>query len=137
MATAKANPLVSRPLRNAVATDVDTQSPVTGASETATQKKWQQMIDYRLLEWGRDPNQLADDGVEPPTGETILRAIRLAEELRNAGLAAPDSILPDPNGGILFECRNGDLVEVYHVWDDGTTEYHCFHGTQLIIRRTV
>ncbi len=47
----------------------------------------------------------------------------------------PDSIVPDPNGGIVFERREGKVSEVLHVWDDGSAEYMRFRGTQLVERQ--
>jgi hypothetical protein len=61
----------------------------------------------------------------------------LAEKFRDEGLPVPDRIVPDPNGGIVFERREGDVSEVIHVWDNGSVEYIRFHGTQLAERQPV
>ena len=96
-----------------------------------SREKWQELIDHKLIEWGRNPSQFDDEGVEPPSGEIILQAIELAEQFRDKELTPPDSVVPDANGGIVFERRGGDVSEVFHVWDDGTIEYQCFQGTRL------
>lgn len=95
---------------------------------------WQKLIDHKLLDWLRDPSQLEDDGIDAPS-ETIIRlSLDLAEDCRDQGLPVPDSIVPDPNGGVVFERREGNESEVLHVWDDKTVEYMRFHGTRLVER---
>ena len=104
-------------------------------SENLRREAWQQLINQQLIEWGRDAGQFEDEGVEPPTRATVQRAIDVARKLSDAGLPAPNSVVPDANGGIVFERREKDCVAVIHVWDDGMVEYQRFHGTRLIERR--
>ena len=125
------------PWPDAVSGDVDIGSTVArpyGRADEA-REKWQNLIDYKLIEWGLDPSQLDDEGVESPTPEIIQRAISLAEALRDRDCPPPDTVVPDPNGGIVFERRENGLSEVFHVWDDGTVEYRRFQGTRLDERR--
>ena len=103
--------------------------------EGTNRRAWQEVIDYKLIEWGRNTELFDDEGVEPPTRDTLQLAIALAEGLRDGGLAAPDSVVLDVNGGIVFERRENDVSEVFYVWDDGEIEYQRFHGTRLIERR--
>lgn len=127
---------ISLPWPNAVPGDVDMGSTVArpyGRADEA-REKWQNLIDRKLIEWGRDPSQLDDEGVESPTPEIIQRAILLAEALRDSDDPPPDTVVPDPNGGIVFERQKNGLSEVYHVWDDGTIEWRCFQGTRLVER---
>ncbi|GIW91113.1 MAG: hypothetical protein KatS3mg109_1545 [Pirellulaceae bacterium] len=92
---------------------------------------WQDLIDQKLIEWGRCPDKLADEGVEAPSGETIHLAIQLAELMKARSLQPPTSVVPDPNGGIVFERRGVSIVEVIHIWEDGTIEYQLYRGTKL------
>lgn len=138
MATTELSPFVSASLRDVVSTDVDLESPMTGdcRRDDQSQNKWQRLID-QLLEWYSDPSQLDDEGVEPPTRETIRRAILLLQALSDDGVTPPDSVVPDPNGGIVIERREKDVSEVFHVWDNGTLEYRRFQGTHLVERLTL
>ena len=133
MAIDEANPLVSLPLPEVVPTGVDTESPVTPRDERARQS-WQELIDHKLIEWGRNPDQLDDEGVEAPRSEILRLAIHLAERFRDEGFPPPHRVVPDPNGGVVFERREQEVSEVYHIWDDGTVEYQRFEGTRLIQR---
>lgn len=105
--------------------------------ESSQRGAWQRVIDHKLIEWGGNPEKLEDEGVNPPTRETISRAIRLAEAYRDESYAPPDSVVPDPDGGIVFERRDRDVSEVLHVWEDGTVEYQLFQGVRLVVRRTL
>ena len=120
-----------------VRTNVGAATPTSrgGSRDPANREAWQHLIDYRLIEWGWNTGQFEDEGIEPPTRDTVQLAIAVAEKLRDAGLSAPNSVVPDANGGIVFERREKEVIEVFHVWDDGTIEYQYFRGTRLIERR--
>jgi hypothetical protein len=117
-------------------TGVDTESPITGGLLQTLKARagWQRVIDQTLMDWLRDPGQFEDEGIEPPSGTTIRVSMDLAEACRDEGQPAPDRVVCDPNGGIVFERRQGDVSEVLHVWDDGSVEYMCFQGTRLVER---
>jgi hypothetical protein len=119
-----------------VATFTDSELPTVRDKDQAEafRHAWQHLIDYRLIEWGSNPTQFDDEGVEPPSRETITHAIKLAQRFQAQGFPAPDSVVPDANGGIVFERREKDVTEVLHVWSDGGAEYHHFHGTRLVER---
>lgn len=125
------------PLPSAVGTNADTESPITrdDSADNEAPDHWQRLIDHELMEWASDPTKFDDDGIEPPSEQIVRLAIALAEHFRDQGLPAPDSVVPDPNGGIVFERRENGLCEVFHVWDDGTVEYQRFQGTRLVERR--
>jgi hypothetical protein len=132
-------PFITDPLPDVVSTSRAGTTPVSvdpGQKQAEWKNAWQRLIDHQLLEWGRDPGQLEDEGVEPPSVSTILAAIQLAQRLRDRGSPPPDATVPDPNGGIVFERQEQDISEVFHVWDDETVEYRCFQGTRLVDRRT-
>jgi hypothetical protein len=95
------------------------------------------LIDETLLAWLGDPSSLEDDGIDPPTGTIIRLSIDLAEHYRDRGFAAPNSIVADVNGGIVFERREGAVTEVIHIWEDGEIGYMLFDGTCLIERNSM
>ena len=92
-------------------------------------------MDHELNEWALDPARFDDDGIEPPSRQIIRLAIALAEAFRDEGLPAPDSVVPDPNGGIVFEQQETACAEVLHIWDDGNVEHQLFRGTRLVERK--
>jgi hypothetical protein len=129
---------LSSPLRNAVDTKGQLEQPTTrDYRQYVSRRAWDEFIDRTLIEWGWDSSRLEDEGIEPPKRETISRAIHLAQNYRDQGLSAPDSIVPDPNGGVVFERRTGDISEVLHFWDDGSVEYFRFQGHRLLERKNI
>lgn len=96
--------------------------------------RWQRLIDGRLLAWLSDPSQLADDGIDAPERGIIRHALDIAEYLRNEGNPAPEKVVPDPNGGMVFEWRDGGITETIYVWDDYEVEYMRFVDSRLDVR---
>lgn len=119
-----------------VSANVDSERPTVRDKDQVAlfRQAWQQLIDRLCFDWGLNPQQFDDDGVEPPSRETIVRAIRVAQQQEKQGHPPPDSVVPDPNGGIVFERRELDITEVLHIWSDGGAEYQQFQGTRLVER---
>ena len=124
------------PALNAEPTDIKTESPCTRDDETAyeARERWQELIDYRLIEWFRDPSRLEDDEIPPPSSATIRLAIELADRCRRKGFAAPTRVVPDAHAGIVFERDAGDVFESIRISADGTTEYCAFVRSRLVER---
>ena len=112
-------------------------SMIDSSRDSERREAWQRLIDEKLLQWLRDPDQIEDDSIDAPTATIVRLSLDLAEKSREVGFPAPDRIVPDPNGGVVFERREGDVSEAFHVWDDGSVEYMRFHGTQLVERRPI
>ncbi len=94
---------------------------------------WQKSID-QLLFWWSNPEYLADEDFDAPDKIVLDLAMRISREFGDSGYPAPDSVVPDANGGIVFERRERDITEVFHIWSDGDAEYLIFHGPRLIER---
>lgn len=136
---AECRPLISPAIQGSVETRVEAASIMSRmpAYDIRARLGWQQLIDCKLLEWLHNPGILEDDGVTVPTSTILRLAIDWAEKCRDEGLPAPDSIVPDADGGIVFERHaNGDS-EVFYIWENGTLEYQRYHDTQLIERNSV
>jgi len=104
------------------------------ASSTTADSAWERIIDDRLIEWGRDPSRLADDGVVPPKREVVGWAIRLARILASKGADAPQRVVPNGDGGIVFERWSGANAETIEVLDDGDVYYTAFRASRLVHR---
>ncbi len=136
MPATKQSPVISAPLANAVPTGADTGSPVTRKADPAAREKWQEIIDYILIEWGCDPGQFEDEGIEPPSRRTIQLAINVARSLREAGLAPPIRVVPDAHGGIVFERQEKEVFETFRISADGSLESCLFQNTRLVHRQS-
>ena len=92
-------------------------------------------IDRYLVEWGRDPQALRVDGIEPPSGETIALAARWAQKVADAGWVAPTRVVPDGDAGIAFELRSGDLFQSLAILADGQVLLSTYVGCKLESRQ--
>ena len=128
----EANPLISTVVNERVQTSADNESPVSreDGRRVAMRDSWGKVID-KLLRWLLDTSELEDEGVEAPSIETVRNSLILAEHSRAMDFPSPDSVVPDANGGIVFERRECDVREVFHVWDDGSVEYRRFCSSHL------
>ena len=108
---------------------------LTAGEQARNRQCWQDFIDDVLVEWGRDPSQLEDDDVVPPTVATIEVAARFAMELRNAGVAPPMRVVPTGDGGIVFERWEGRVSERVEICDDGSIEYTAYDDCRLAARK--
>lgn len=123
-------------MQDAVQTGVDAESPVTRGymEDQATREAWRRLIDHKLIEWGRNPDQFTDEGLEPLSPWAIQFAILMAENLCAGRAAAPTSVVPDAHGGIVFERRDNDAFEAFRFSADGTLEFCVFEHGRLVRR---
>jgi hypothetical protein len=134
--------LMSRSVQRVVDTGADAESTVSGQNEQAVRRHeaerqrelWQEAIDRRLIEWGRDPTQLEDDGLEAPSISTISLASKVAVSLRDLGCPAPTNVVPDTDRGIVFERREGSTFESFRIMRDGIIDYARLENFHLVER---
>jgi hypothetical protein len=123
---------VTQKFQRAVLTGSDDRSTMTRPRNF--REGWQRVVD-KLDDWLRNPAQLEDEGIDQPTGRIVRIALDIAEQYREADVfAPPDRVIPDPNGGIVFETEDGALLYVVQIWDDASVEYMKFDGTHLVQR---
>ena len=134
MLETKASPLISSPLREAVSTSVVTDEPITRhyGRQSRARERWEALIDYQLIEWGRNPSQLEDEDIQAPSKMTIHLATLLAGALSKFDFPAPTRIVPDAHGGIVFERRDGNAFESIRLSADGSVEYCFFENSRLV-----
>ena len=87
-------------------------------------------VDALLHKWLGDPEQLADDGIDAPTRGLIASAIQFHREFQPF---PPTSIGPTPEGGISFEWRRGDLVEIAEIVRPGEAEHTRIRGRHILL----
>lgn len=125
--------LISPPMETAVDTGADRDLPATSDTRSRWRTDWQNLID-QLTKWLQNPELVEDEGVDPPSTTILRLAIDYAERFRDEGFPPPGKIMPDPDGGIIFERRHNGTREEFHFWDDGSIEYVLFSGGRLVER---
>ena len=120
-------------LRQVVAVDVGTQSR-TGRSEANWRHEWQELIEERLIEWGRNSSEVEDDEMPMPSRTTVGVAIQVARKLRDQGDPPPTRIAPDAHGGIVFEHQAGPMFESVRISADNSVEHCLFKDCRMLNR---
>ncbi len=128
------------------ATSISKHRPVSLASaeqayltDDRGREKWQTVIDYTLIQLGSKGKQLeiAEEGMEPPSPEILRLAIELAKTFQRKQLPPPDSVVADPNGGIVFRIGSFDSTEVIHICDDASIELQIFQKGRIVEQRDI
>lgn len=89
----------------------------------------------QLKSWMGDQDNLADEDLVPPSDETIEQATKLVKRLRDSSFVSPMAVVPDGEGGIMFEWRILNVFKSLEVSADGTVELLTFVDCNLV--RTV
>jgi hypothetical protein len=101
------------------------------------QAKWQELIDNKLIEWGRDPSTLEVDDFPLPSVATIGLACRIATILRDQNQPPPQRVCPDTEGGIAFERGVGRIFMSIRIRPSGQVEMTTFEDGQLLSRSRI
>jgi len=134
----EANAFITPRLPDAVDTNAVTYEPFASEAEReAAAHAWQHIIDEHLIEWGRKPDQLDEEGIQPPAPRTIARAAQVAGLLWKAGAPAPANVAPDTHGGIGFHWREGEIYQTYRITSDGYLDWSVFNDARLVSRQRV
>jgi hypothetical protein len=109
-------------------------SLVTGQSR---HQAWQEIIDRKLIEWGRRPEEFEDDGITPPTADVVHSACEIAKAMGEKGFPAPHRVVLTPSGGIAFERSNGPCHEEIIIRPGHGAEILTFKNSRLQSRRRI
>jgi len=109
----------------------DDSLALSAQERQANRQAWQQIIDSTLIEWGRDPAQLEDEGVTAPARAVIDRANELAMILRDRGVPPPKRVVTSPDGGVAFERWDGPVLEQIEITQNGEILVACFDHSRL------
>lgn len=101
--------------------------------KTRHRDAWNNAIDT-LIEWGRDPSSLEDDGIDAPTGRAVSRACQIAKDLQSLDFPAPTRVVPTGNGGVALQLERNDSLVSFEVDAEANVEFLAFEGCHLLIR---
>ncbi len=87
-----------------------------------------------LAEWARDPEGLEEDGLLPPSPAALGAAVRLVKALDSKTMPPLQWLVPNGDGGIVFEWRQDSFAEKIEILDDGSVTYAYFEHTRLMFK---
>jgi hypothetical protein len=97
---------------------------------------WQERLD-QLSAWSRDPEQLSDEAIEAPSRHMLGLAMDVAAVLRDRNIEAPDRMIPNGDGGIVFRWRSCDFTWSLELEADGSMETSLMEENKLVCRHTL
>lgn len=118
--------------RTGAGTDQVLASPELAKAQSV--KRWNELVINPLIDWGRDPSILEDEGLDAPSFEIVNIAHRLAIGMRDSDFAPPDRVIPNGDGGIVFKQKNDNTLISIEICKDRTTEVTIFRNGNLIFR---
>ena len=98
---------------------------------------WTRIIDEKLINWGLVSTFDQEDELEPPSGESIAKACELAKYMRDCGFPLPTGVIPDGEGGIVYENRQGNLYQSMEIDCSGMVELLTFRDCKLVSRQAI
>jgi hypothetical protein len=114
--------------------------PANSSSTNEARNAWQRLIDEKLIEWGRHPEQFEDeDGYKAPGPDILAQATRLVAHCRDHGVLPPLRMAPDGEGGIVFDWKNSDppLHVIAQIHPNGVMEMLEFLDCKLMSRKRI
>ena len=124
MSAIEANRTLIEDPRRTVRTRAATEAELAIAeNREGVRRDWDDIIDRKLVEWGRDPKALEEDELLPPTFESVQTAIQIATVLRDMDATPPMRIVPDGDGGIVLERWSGNRTESFEIDARGRIEW--------------
>jgi hypothetical protein len=141
MLATSGRPYISPEFPDAVRTEAAgdervTRKPDDTNAHRAWRDAWNSIIDNPLIQWGLDVHDFEDEGIPPPTRETLSLAGRIAIAMCDDGCPPPTRVVPDAHGGVVFERRQEEVFETIRISSDGRTEYCVFENAQLMYRKS-
>jgi hypothetical protein len=111
---------------------------VLGSCCDVSEREWDKMMDDKLLSWfGPHVDERDEDGLEWPSRASLASAYNLAKALRGSGAPAPSGVVPNGEGGVAFEWRQGKLFASLEVKKNAPPEIMVFEGSRLLHREAL
>ncbi len=125
----------SAPGTSTVADELLMTNPRRAASDATA--RWDEVLDLIATRWhpGRAGTAAElDDGLTPPSPIAVAIATSLAEALRDQNVVPPTRLFADGDGGIVFERRDGELLQLATIRPDGTLDFATYERGILMER---
>lgn len=91
-------------------------------------------LEQQLRRWKENPSEIQDDEVTPPDRDLIVTAIGILRLIRDNKGAPPLRIVPNGEGGIVFESRTGSYFQAIELARDRSVEFMVFRNSRLVFR---
>ena len=110
---------------------------IVRSTPTESTDRWSEQwdrIESQLLRWEQHPEEVEDEGLEPPDRQTIPLIREVCHALRAMSLEPPLRLVPNCEAGAVFEWRIAPYLWSVEVERDGTLELSVFRTGRLVTR---
>lgn len=104
-----------------------------GESSDAT-SGWEKIIDT-LGAWADDVTILDDEGIIPPSYPIVRKALSLSHTLLARGWVPPLRVVPNAEGGLVFEHGGEEQFETIEIDSDGDVEYVAYLKDKVVCKK--
>ena len=91
-------------------------------------------LESQLVRWEQHPEELEDEGLEPPNQETIPLIRDVCRALQALRVEPPLRLVPNCEAGAVFEWRATPFLWSVEVERDGSLELCVFRTGRLVTR---
>jgi len=91
----------------------------TASDKKSLAEQWNAIVDRPLIEWGLNPSFTDEDGFVFPSKNSCTSAVELAACMRDRGWSLPTGVIPDGEGGIVFENKQDPDYQRFEIDEDG------------------
>jgi len=109
----------------------------TASDRKSLDEKWNAIVDQPLIDWGLNPSFEDEDGLVMPTGLAVAKASELVTNLRNQGWSLPTGVIPDGEGGIVFENKQDPFYSRLEIDENGLIMLLTFRDCKLLSQLNV
>lgn len=92
-------------------------------------------VETLLNDWCRKQPRQDEDGIEWPAPAIAEIATKVARSLKACELPPPTRLVPNAEGGVVFEFQHQHQLQTIEVESDGSIELCRFEGAKLVDRR--
>jgi hypothetical protein len=110
---------------------------LSASTRSANARAWGQIIDYRLIEWGKSRHLEEEEGIEPLSAGALEVATTIARTLQRSAMLPPSRVVRTGDGGIAFEWEQGDGSYTLKIGRDNAVEGRVFNGGRLTSRQHI
>ena len=107
--------------------------PASPGAADQSSEEWGR-FESQLVRWEQRPDELEDNGLEPPNRGTIPLIREVARALRALDVGPPLRLVPNGEAGAVFEWRTAPFLWSIEVERDGTLELSVFRAGRLVTR---
>jgi len=110
---------------------------ITASDRKCLAEQWNAIIDQPLIKWGLNPSVTDEDGLVFPSKKSCASAVELAARLRDHSWPLPTGVIPDGEGGIAFENKQGSSYQRFEMDENGHIMLLNFRDCKLLSQLNV